>query len=138
MTPRNYFFSSTIAFAALFVLTAAQCMAAALPLAGVDIIAKNIASGRIISSITDKNGNFSAGSIENGEYYIFVGNESLPPVKTSAKNGTVSGRVVILTGETTTTEPSTATPAKAVGIVKKSLPVPAKKTKTFIAPLLRQ
>ena len=98
----------------MFFIAQTQAMAAALPLSGVDVLVKSITSGQVLAASTDDNGNFSVKVGEtNGSYNVFIGDESLPPVKVIATNNIVSGRIVILTDGTTTKDP---------------VPVPAKKT----------
>ncbi len=125
---------STIAYGLFLVVNATPSMAATLPVAGVDVIVKNTVSGRVLSTFTDAKGNFRIGSNENGMYDIFIGNESLAPVKTQAKNGSVSGRIVILTDATTTTDSQVS--QKAICPIPAAQP--AKPIKPFIAPLLKQ
>ncbi len=98
-------------------------MAATLPFPSVEILLKSIASGKVLSTNTDNNGNFNVGvPEESGAYNLYIGNESLPPVKISAKKNTVSGRVVILTEGTTTKDPTPPAPIKKT-VPKKTTPV---------------
>lgn len=114
---------------AVFITIQESAMAATLPLPSVDIILKSIANSQIISANTDNSGNFNVRvQEENGVYDLYVGNESLPPIKISARKNVVSGRIVILTEGTTTKDlvsiPATKkiTPAKKPTVIKKSSP----------------
>lgn len=83
--------------------------AAALPLQGVDILVKSQLSKWVTDTQTDANGNFTMHVIEPiGMYNVYISDESNPPVVIQAKNNVVSGRVVILTGNTVAEEPAVA------------------------------
>jgi hypothetical protein len=133
MTTFSKFRASTIVFTALCFLSTTTASAAALPVAGVDVIIKNTVSHRILTAYTDADGKFKVGGSENGTYDIYISNESLPAVKTKAKNGYITGRIVILTDETIATEPE---PVKKS--VKKTVTPPVPVKKPFFAPLLKQ
>lgn len=104
----NYLKSLKIAVTvfAIFVTTQ-SVVAATIPLPNIDILIKSIATKRVIVSSTDKDGNFSSAvPEEKGEFNVFLNDQSLSPFKMNAKNGIISGRVVILTEGTTTQDPA--------------------------------
>jgi len=102
--------------------------AGAFPLSGVTLFLKSIKSLQVISSNTDADGYFSNTVPEtDGAYNLFIGDESLPPVKMTAKNGVITGRIVVLTDGTTTQDPAPA-PVTITPAVKKVTPTVVKKT----------
>lgn len=149
---KEKFFVFAVFIYAAFLVAEGRAVAATFPLSNVDVFAKSIESGQVVSGHTDDNGNFNVTvKEENGAYNIFIGDENTTPVKISAQKNIVSARIVILTESTITKDPD-PTPAPATvpvsvsvpkAKVKKPAPVvaptatkkakaPAKKTKTEI------
>jgi len=103
----------------MFLVAQKSALAAAFPLSGVTLFLKSITSLQVISANTDINGYFNTTvKEENGAYNIFVGDENMPPVKIVAKNGIVSGRILILTEGTTTKDPAPVAPKKPAPVKK--------------------
>ena len=114
-------FACAVVTTAAFLCIGTTAHAAALPLGGVSISVKSLQTKRVIEIYTDSNGFFKTDVPEKlGFFNIFVADESTIPVMVPARNGVVSGRVVVLTDGTTTKEPD---------------PVPVKKVPALIAPL---
>ena len=100
----------------------ATMFAAAVPLPNVPVYLKSFSTSKLSNSVTDDNGYFNIYGLEaSGAYNLFVNDESMPPIKLVAKNGVVSGRVVILTDGTTTQDPLPAKPIKKTISVSKSI-----------------
>lgn len=81
--------------------------AAYYPIPHVDVYAKSISNKRVYAGNTDATGTFNViVPDESGpEYNIFIQDQNMPPVKLKSKNGTVTGRVVVLTENTVPKDP---------------------------------
>ena len=98
----TYFFSIIFSLVIFFV-TGHQVFAGTFPLPNTVVIVKSISNGRVVSTSTDANGNFTTPvPEENGAYNVFFNDESMPPIKIIAQKSTIAGRIVILTDGTTT------------------------------------
>lgn len=75
--------------------------AATYPIANVPVLFKSILTKQVVLSNTDENGFFRHDVPEvSGLYDVFVSDGNLNPMKITAKQGVVSGRIVILTDDT--------------------------------------
>ena len=81
---------------ATFICMAQTARAAEFGIAGVDIFARSMTSRMITTSRTDDRGAFSIIGKDEGEYELFVNDESMPPVKLKSKNKILKGRVAII------------------------------------------
>ncbi len=130
MTHFKFFVFAIITFV-VFIMTQTSVLAATYPVSGVLILLKNITTRQVTASNTDDQGNFNVTVPEaNGTYNLFIGDESIPPVKITAKDTAITGRIVVLTDGTTTKEPDPIppVPVKIAPPIKKSIPKKTSKT----------
>jgi hypothetical protein len=115
------FLTFTLLLLTVFFVKQSSATAATFPLSGVNILLKSLSSGRVTVTSTDTYGTFNTQvSEEAGAYDIYINDESMPPIKISAKKNIVHGRIVILTDDTTTKEPEPLPVKKQASKVKKS------------------
>jgi hypothetical protein len=81
---------------ATFICTAQTARASEFGIAGVDIFAKSMTSRMITASKTDARGAFSIVGKDEGDYELFVNDESMPPVILKSKNKVLKGRVAVI------------------------------------------
>jgi hypothetical protein len=120
------FLTFSLVISSLFI--GGRVWAAAFPLPGISVLLKSVTSGQVTAIDTDKDGNFNTTVKEgNGIYNLFVGDESMPPIKILAKNGNVSGRIVVLTEGTIAQDP-TPTPIPTPAVKKTTAVIKTVKT----------
>ncbi len=69
--------------------------AASFPIANMDMIAKRLSDSQTISFKTDDKGAFTIFDANNNTYYLWLQNEEAPPIKVTATNGKISGKLTL-------------------------------------------
>jgi hypothetical protein len=107
--------------AALLFLSASSVQAAQIPVANIDIIAKRLTDGKIITLKTDDTGAFTIYDQGNNPYYLWLQNEDAPPTKVTSADGKIHGKLLFVVDD--------PLPVKKTPVKKPVVKTPAAKPK---------